>query len=283
VASQRIACIILDFDGTFTDVEREAAPFVESFQASVFDLLGRDAREAWQAAAAAIAREPTRHGWTHEGRVVAPAAADPYIRSTTAAQLVFDAAGVLRDGRTRAGVVQVLYHLAYERTATAFRPEAREVLETLVRTGIAVHVVTNAKTDVVERKLRTLWPEGLAQVTIVGDARKFVVGEPEHADPRFARVPEKRYLPGLERPVYPRRGRYFEALARILDETGARPEEALVCGDIFELDLTLPIELGMNVHLVTGPQTPAYEIAALQALGPRASHGALRGVLDRVR
>jgi FMN phosphatase YigB (HAD superfamily) len=276
-------CLILDFDGTFTDVAREAEPFVAAFRAEVADLLGRSIDGAWEEAAAEIARHPGRYGWVHEGHVVAPAGADPYIQSTTIAQRIFDGAGILGDPKTRAAVTSTLYHLAYEHTHTAFRPGAREVLEAIVASGIPAYVVTNARPDAVRRKLATLGPAGLEKLGIVGDAQKFVVGEPKAPDARFSVVPAERTIEGLERPVYPRRGRYFDALRAIMEATGKTPAEVLVCGDIYELDLSLPIELGMSVQLVTGASTPAHEIRAIEALGARGGHaGDLRAILARI-
>lgn len=277
-------CIILDFDGTFTDVAREAEPFVDAFRNAVFDLLGRELPKEWDEQAARIAENPGRHGWVHEGRIVAPAAADPYIHTTTTAHLIFDAAGVLKDGRTRAAILQALYHHAYENTLTAFRPRAKEVLEALAESGIPTFVVTNARTDAAQKKLHTLGPAGIERIEVHGDARKFIVGEAETADERFARVPEQLSLPGLERPVFPRRGRYFDALASIMKRVGAAPEEVLVCGDIYELDLSLPLELGMQVHMVTGPKPPAaHEVAWLERFGARTSHADdLEAILARI-
>jgi FMN phosphatase YigB (HAD superfamily) len=277
-------CVILDFDGTFTDVAREAAPFVDAFRSAVFDLLGRELFTEWDEQAATIAKNPGRHGWVHEGRIVAPASADPYIQTTTTANLVFDLVGVLKDGRTRAAILQALYHHAYENTLTAFRPRAKEVLEALAASGIPTFVVTNARTDAAQKKLRTLGPVGIERIEVHGDARKFIVGDAESADERFAQVSEQLTIPGLERPVYPRRGRYFDALAGIMQRVGVTPAEVLVCGDIYELDLALPLELGMQVHMVTGPQPPAaHEVSWLERYGTRTSHADdLEAILKRL-
>jgi hypothetical protein len=53
-------------------------------------------------------------------------------------------------------------------------------------------------------------------------------------------------VPALDRPVYLRRGAYFEALCA----TTFPMEQTLVCGDIWELDLALPAALGAQVHLI---------------------------------
>ncbi len=266
-------CIVLDFDGTFTDVEIEGAPFTHAYRAALADLIGRDLAADWQRAAAEVAAHPGRHGWVHGGKIVAPGNADPYVRCTTVAQLICDAEGRLRDPETRTAVVQAFYQLAYRHTVTAFRPEARATLEQLVASHLPTYVVTNSSTEVVAKKLRELAPAGLDRLTVLGDAQKFVVAEASQPDPRFSALPDERRQSGLERPIHPRRGRYFDALARIWNETGAEPAETLVCGDIYELDLAMPIELGMQVHLVTGPATAPYERAALAAIGERASSG----------
>jgi FMN phosphatase YigB (HAD superfamily) len=266
-------CIVLDFDGTFTDVEVEGAPFVVTYRAALSDLLGRDVSVEWHRASAEIAAQPGRHGWVHGGHIVAPGNADPYVRCTAVAQLVCDAAGILRDPETRTAIVQAFYQLAYRHTVTAFRPEAAETLASIADSGLPTYVVTNSSTQVVERKLAELAPAGLERLKVIGDAQKFVVAEASAYDARFDSLPAERRLPGLERPIYPRRGRYFDALARLWRETGATPAETLVCGDIYELDLAMPVELGLQVHLVTGPTTAAYERAAIAALGARASSG----------
>jgi phosphoglycolate phosphatase-like HAD superfamily hydrolase len=268
-----IDCIVLDFDGTFTDVETEGAPFVTAYQGLVADLLGRDVSADWVRHAAEIAAHPGKYGWSHGGKIVAPGNADPYVRCTTVAQRLFDEAGVLRQSDTRTAIVQAFYQLCYRHTVTAFRPDARDTLEGLLASGRPVWVVTNSRTDIVAEKLIELGPRGVERLQIIGDAQKYVIAEPAAADPRFAGLAAEKTLPGLERPVHLRRGRYFEALARIWRETGTRPAETLVCGDIFELDLAMPIELGLGVHLVTGPTTAAHELAAVEAVGGRGSHG----------
>src|SRR5690606_32548849 len=87
---------------------------------------------------------------------------------------------------------------------------------------------------------------------------------------------------GLARPILLRRGRYFEALRRIWDETDTTPAGTLVCGDIFELDLALPAQLGARIHMLGREATPAYERDAVRAAGGSFST-ALSGGLERIR
>jgi phosphoglycolate phosphatase-like HAD superfamily hydrolase len=275
-------CVILDFDGTFTDVEIEAAPFTEAFRAAVADLVGKNVDDDWARHVREVDARPDVYGWEFDGKLVAPANADPYIRATTVAQRIFADHGVLKDGAVRATIVSALYHLAYVRSATAFRESAREVLATVAGTGLPVFVVTNASTAIVTRKLQELAPPGLERIEVIGDAQKYAVVEPSKRDARFEVVPAELHLPGLTRPISPRRGRYFDQLARISDRTGVAFRDMIVCGDIYELDLVLPLELGMSVHLVSGPQTPAYERGALVEAGDRASIGTLDELLNRL-
>jgi phosphoglycolate phosphatase-like HAD superfamily hydrolase len=275
-------CVILDFDGTFTDVEIEGAPFVEAFRHAVGDLVGRDVDEDWARHVAEVDARPDVFGWEYEGHLVAPANADPYIRATTVGQRIFTQHGVLSDPTVRLAIVQAFYHLAYQRSATAFRPTAREVLATLAQSSRPVYIVTNSSSEVVSRKLRELNPPGLEGLEVIGDARKYAVVEPRRHDARFDAVPTELHLPGLTRAISPRRGHYFDVLAGISERTGIGFRDMIVCGDIYELDLVLPLELGMQVHLVTGPQTPAYERGALVELEPRSSTGTLDELLLRI-
>ena len=278
---QPFQCVVLDFDGTFTDVQVEARPFVDCYRADVADLVGDD--HDWASCQAELDAHPDRYGWIDGGRIVAPANADPYIRTSCTAQLVLDRRGLLRNPDTRKAVLSALFHRAYCFTHAAFRPDAAETLRGLKARGLRTFFVTNARPDSVSGKLEALLPGVLSDVQVFGDAQKFVVAPPRDPDPRFDALPDEKSLPGLQRPLYLRRGRYFDALARIWSLTGATPRTTLVCGDIYELDLAMPAELGASVHLIARPDTPAYERAALAALGSRAAlTDSLLPVLDRL-
>lgn len=279
-----IACVVLDFDGTFTDVAAEGAPFVRHFKARLAEVLGRELEPAWGEELAAVLTGAETFGWNVGGRIVAPAAADPYLQSTCVAHRLLERFGTMPDAGARNDLVQTLYREAYTHSATAFKPEAKEVLEALLGEGLPVFVVTNAHTDLVERKLDTLAPRGRERVRVFGDARKFLLGDAEPLDARFDAVPESIQVEGLSRPVYTRRGKYYEALRRIWQETGASPETTLVAGDIYELDLALPAALGAHVQLVARDNVLPYEVNAMKALGPRGGVDAsLRALLSRLR
>lgn len=275
-------CVILDFDGTFTDAEAEGAPFASAFKDGVFDLVGRDIEAEWDEVKRAIHAKPASFGWVFDGHIVAPALADPYILSTTIAQGVLDRVGILKNAEVRNAVVQGVYHWAYGKTASMFREEAREVLEGVLAKGLKTYCITNASTDGVIRKLESLIPGVVTEkrITIFGAAQKFWIGTPQNPDARWEKLPAEYTVEGLERPILVRRGRYFDALQKVLAETGADPSEVIVCGDIFELDQSLPVNLGMKIHLVKGATTPDYELAEVARLGQ--TSGKLKALLDRL-
>ncbi|XXF81690.1 HAD family hydrolase [Myxococcaceae bacterium GXIMD 01537] len=279
-----IACVVVDFDGTFTDVAAEGAPFVSHFKKRLSEVLGRDVEPAWSEETAAVLAGAETFGWNVGGRIVAPATADPYLQSTCVAHRLLERFAVKGDAAARNDIVQTLYREAYTHSATAFKPEAKEVLEALLDARLPVYVVTNAHTDLVENKLTTLAPRGRERIKVFGDARKFLLEDISPAEPRFDAVPESMTAEGLPRPIYLRRGKYYEALRRIWKETGTSPERTLVAGDIFELDLALPAALGAHVQLVARDNVLPYEVNAVKSFGARGGvDRSLLALLPRLR
>lgn len=274
--------VILDFDGTFTDAAAEGAPFAAAFKAGIFDLVGRDLTAEWDEMVRTVQAKPHEYGWVFDGNIVAPALADPYILSTTVAQGVLDRVSILKQPEHRNAVVQGLYHWAYGKTLSVFREEAGAVLESVLSKGLRTYCITNATTDGVIRKLEKLLPGVVTEkkITIFGAAQKFWIGPPQRPDERWEKLPAEYRVAGLERPILVRRGRYFDALQKVLAETGCDPKDVIVCGDIFELDLSLPLNLGMQVHLVEGPTTPDYELAEVRRVSQSA--GPLKALLQRL-
>ncbi len=268
-------CIVLDFDGTFTDVEQEAVPYVTAYRADLIRRYGDVVGARWDAVWEAVGRDPDR-GWNVGGLVVAPAASDPYIRSTVTAETILLEEGLEPDAEARRELLGALYRTHYRAAGVVFRPDARATLERLLQGPWRLFVVSNSETDAVREKLQRLGAVGLERLTVLGGARKYVVTPAEPSDARFEALPERLTVEGLRRPLYPRRGHYYGVLRSIWRETDSGPEQTLVCGDIYELDLLLPGSLGAQVHLLARPTTPAFERRAVEAL-----HGGRVG--DRLR
>lgn len=262
--------MILDFDGTFTLVDEESGPFLAAFREELGRTLNRDIGEFWDKAEEKVRSEPLSHGWREGGKLVAPAYSDPYLLASATGHVVLKELTSLSP-QERTTELSRLYGTCYPLANTVFRPEAKAVLEELLATEAHVHVVTNSATDHVKAKLEKLNPSGMDRMSVRGDARKFELAPPTERHPWFDQVPERLDIEGFGRPIYPRRGRYFDALVAIWNETGTTPIETLVCGDIFELDLALPAQLGARVQLVTRPQTPATEVLAVEQASGRAS------------
>jgi phosphoglycolate phosphatase-like HAD superfamily hydrolase len=259
--------IVLDFDGTFTDLAIESRPFVPAFRAAIADLLGRDIGPRWQEIEAKIRANPSNYGWTFQGKVVAPSLADPYLLGTAISQELIDEAGVLKIPTLRTAISQALYSHAYASTETGFKPSARACLEGLLATGVPCAIVTNSDTRVVQAKIDALAPSGRERLVVRGEARKFWITDP--ADGTWpVSVGETERSPELPRPIFLRRGKYLDVL-RELTSDGISFDEVLVVGDIYELDLALPAALGCQIGLVVGAGTQPYEQERVRAHGGR--------------
>jgi hypothetical protein len=210
---------------------------------------------------AEVASRQGEFGWVFGGRIVAPASVDPYLRIMPVARMILDHFGAFTvlDERDRL-LDAILYKYNYGKTRTAFRDGAGAVLRSLA--GTPTYVVTNSHTIPVQDKIRALGgPNGALDWLVErvhGRAKKYILDE------GFEAVPAEIRLPGLDRPVLLRRRMYFEVLDRLRRQEGARWEDVTVIGDIFELDLCLPLALGARVGLVVGAFTPPYERAFLE-------------------
>lgn len=254
--------LILDFDGTMTDAEAEGGPFRTGYLEDLAALTGRELAEIQQLAAgfeAEVAADPQSYGWMFNGRIVAPASVDPYLRIMPVARRILDHCGCFSDETDRTRLLDaILYKYNYTKTKMAFRPGAGAVLRSLA--GTHTYVVTNSHTEPVRAKIRALGHEEDGSnalewlvARVHGRARKYVIDE------TFDALPAELELPGLSRPVLLRRRLYYTVLDRLRNDAGLDWRDILVVGDIFELDLCLPLALGARVGLVVNPFTPDYE------------------------
>lgn len=265
--------LVLDFDGTMTDAEAEGRPFRDGYLDDLCALVGRPAADPEVLAIAEdveaeLARAPEAHPFLWMGRAVAPATVDPYLRMVPIAHRILDRFGVMPNALDRGRLLgNVLYKYNYAKTLghPVFRPGAGELLRALG--GTQTWVVTNSDTHAVAGKIAALDREvpGVAWLAsrVRGHARKFDVEDDWHgADAELD-------VPGLTRPVLLRRHAYHTILRALLDGVGATFADLVVIGDIFELDLAMPLALGARVGLIASPRTPGYE-RAFVAAHPRA-------------
>jgi hypothetical protein len=253
--------LVLDFDGTITDAEKEGGPFRGGYLEDVAHLCGLPIDEALRLADGfedEVRANPKIHGWIFDGQIVAPATVDPYLRMMPVARKLMDHAGVFSSPVERDRLLDgILYKYNYPKTKTAFRDGAYECLHGL--TGTHTYVVTNSHTTPVQGKVGQLQAENGPNTLdwlikrVHGRAKKYVL------DHSFTEVPESISLPELDRPVLLRRKHYYSVLAELLRTANSDWENLTVVGDIFELDLALPLALGARVGLVVNPFTPDYE------------------------
>ncbi|HEY3802224.1 MAG TPA: hypothetical protein VGL61_06430 [Kofleriaceae bacterium] len=257
--------LVLDFDGTMTDAESEGRPFRDGYLDDLCVLVGRHAGDDEVHALAAeveaeLEQAPASHPFLWMGRAVAPATVDPYLRMVPIAHRILDRWDAMKDAVDRSRLLgSVLYKYNYAKTLghPVFRAKAGETLRALA--GSPTWIATNSDTHAVAGKIALLDRDvpGVAWLTsrVRGYAKKFDV------DDAWPGAPESLVVPGLDRPVLLRRREYHAILRAILDEAGAGFEDLVVVGDIFELDLAMPLALGARVGLVTSARTPAYERA----------------------
>lgn len=288
--------VVLDFDGTCTQVDKTQARYLERYRELLEAEVGRDFASRWDEGWERVRTRSPEAAWTTLGRSpAAPANADPYI---AAGEIL----GWLErrwraQGKALPAIPRDLYKRAYGDAEAPWRDEIIPVLEAMSTLGVRVTFVSNSATTTISERIDALLlnrPELRRTIRVFGDANKYVVKElswdgDDALDPALAEAflslpAAERGVVGLRRPVYLRRGDYFHALAKVWEGDPTAPAETLVCGDIYELDLAMPAALGAHVHLVLRSEphgTCEYELAAVRALGDRGAISADLTALPR--
>jgi hypothetical protein len=284
--------VVLDFDGTCTLVEATQADFLTEYRrllgAHVTDLhgapIGRDFAARWDEALAAVRAASPEAGWATLSRVAsAPAHADPYIAAGEAVAWL-ERRWLEANPGQGIKVPATLYKDAYDRFPAPWRPEISAVLQQLVDLDVEVAFVSNSSEATIGGRLDTLLadvPELRAKITVVGGASKFIVKELDWdgaisraASKPFRKLAAAQRHDALDRPIYLRRGGYYQALLRVWGQAGPSPRSTLIVGDIYELDLAMPAALGAHVHLVERAEpfsTCKYEVALTRKAGGKVS------------
>jgi hypothetical protein len=255
--------LVLDFDGTMTDAEAEGAPYRQGYLEDIALLAGLETQEVLEMADRLdeqVRSDISQFGWNFGGRIVAPASVDPYLRIMPVARMILDQANAFMNLEERSRLLDgILYKYNYTKTRIVFRTGARQVLEALA--GTETYVVTNSHTVPVQNKIKHLGTNadgtnslGWLVDRVTGRAQKYVI------DDSFTDIAEAMTLPGLDRPVFLRRRLYHDVLWDLLSGAGLGWQDLVVCGDIFELDLALPMAMGATVALMANDYTPLHEI-----------------------
>ncbi len=250
MGSQEKPNVVIDFDGTLTDLDRETENYFAPFYRGIAGLTGTTVSKVEQLfhkAYAEIDKNPGLYGWEINGIFVAPIA-DPYLRNNAATTLVL---GWLGKQIAFSDLVK-LHQACQVDLPTLFKPGAKEFVETL-QNETDFSVVTNSHPDLVVQKLSMLLENH--SIRVIGNAKKY------NLDQTWNAVSPTVQHAGFPRPVYLRRKAYGDVLNSIMKSEEGQYKIQCVVGDIYELDLALPEHLGIQTILVTTPNwTPRWEV-----------------------
>ena len=286
-----ITDIVLDFDGTCTQIpiinEGYLKQCLKIFNDTVLPLTSED----WQKAQQQVQQNSPKAGWMLGGCPSAPAAADPYI-------LAYETANHILRKRNIKNPLPDIHSKSVEANQAPWRSEARDVFEGLLKKNIKLHFISNSNSLKITQRLLDLFgvavlPHG---ISVNSDARKYCICELSwDAEKPIPDIIRKQFMDlsasiasslisSLERPVYLRRGAYFETIYSVFKEDWSKLGTTIFCGDIWEMDLAMPFELGASIHLIerASPyETYSYEREIIKKCDKRAKISSnLSGLLE---
>ncbi len=255
-----IELVVLDFDGTVTEVDKEATSAVDGWRTDIgneLELSTSEIEKEWLGAQIRIEAEPAKYGWVMGNKIVAPAYADPLVMARTISELLFDQFGVYLDRPERENILQNRFFKDnYAKTGTVFKNGADHFLKEVCN-KFDVCIVTNSGTGSVVKKIAQL-PTKYPTIPIHGDAKKYIL------DLEWKEVPESVERAGYGRSLFLQRRMYAVVLSGLMADRELKPEQVAVVGDIYELDLLLPEHQGMQIVLTPRESTPAFEVEAVR-------------------
>ena len=258
-----IVKLISDFDGVWTNQETEA-DYVWNYIVNRIAKLSGDKADVINSLLMESKKEmdgtPYEYGWFNGGKISAFYQEDPFGDNNA----IFDYIGRAASKRSYSHFKQELARIkdaiekkgglslaefsndSFIKSTTQFKLEGKlkpvetagELIKKLNSYGVEIVVVSNSKTEKIEHLFRKAGQTVTNEKSIIrgrfhaiGDAQKFVV------DNTFTELPEyyeitKRFKVNL------RRKNYFNILIK--------EEPDYVIGDVFSLDLALPLYLRMN-------------------------------------
>lgn len=274
--------LISDFDGIWTNQEQEAE-FVWNFILNktselsgiptneVNDLLNHCKKE--------MSSEPWEYGWFYEGKIAAYFGEDPFGDNNAVFDYINRAASKTSHSRFRQRIYEIKESIlnnyqsladfseyCFKESTADFKikgklkpiENANDIIRELNSSGVEIVVASNSRTEKIEHLFTKAGLRVTNQFSIkrsrlhaMGGAGKFKI------DDSFSLLPESINLDGKFR-VNLRRPSYYKIL---LEE---KPDYVL--GDVFSLDIALPLWLSMNDKDFSGlkviqkiqPHTPAW-------------------------
>ncbi|HKL23326.1 MAG TPA: hypothetical protein VJ895_01095 [Candidatus Nanoarchaeia archaeon] len=251
--------IILDFDGTITDIEKETQGFQGMYPYILLDELNLERKylKRFNEIKEKL-RNNLKKGFEIGGNDVMPASCDPYILTQSAGQELIDGLGLeilekdkllvdlFLETKKEVGKKETFYREGKERTKEFFD----KILE-----NHEVCFVTNASFEKVEKHLKELGNKYFEMVAIYANAGKLKI------DNDFKELPKKMCPKGFDWPreVLLRRKEYHQRIEFLKEEKGFYPSITTVIGDIYELDLALPDYLNYNIIQIENGYSKEHE------------------------
>jgi hypothetical protein len=275
--------VIVDFDGTLTAEETQAAPLASRSLDTLADEIVRVPRRRLVADYAAtrtrLLRAPHCYWWEVNGLIASYCDEGAFILNTTTLQVMLRedpvyarAVAAAFPGAEYDPVVDCTNYLFHHHTAElspSFRPSARDVLSSLLdRPDRSPVVLTNSLGDKVRRHLSTLALEG--DISVLGDTRQYEM------DPRWAFRFSHPELGAIQswpvsgiRRIDLRRPAYYRALIEAArgpkGRTGASHWRLVVVADTLSLPGALPLLMGIPFFLLRTSYTPQWCLNVVQA------------------
>ncbi|MCM0607200.1 MAG: HAD family hydrolase [Xanthomonadaceae bacterium] len=261
--------IVFDFDGVLTDLTHEAQAVIDLFQSK----LGTESRGLLKQLNSAFSQSPLSYGWKMHGRVSAFYDEDLFVQNIAMATALDElspkqTSELLKkiQGEFGAQTFSELGQQCFDQVvAKTSRGEiqpleaaSKNLLNELQDKGFKVVIVSNSGTERIENILKQSGVTLCPHLKIRGGARKFELGT------------EPKKLQFVDREIDIDRPAYLEAL---MEE---RPDA--VVGDVFSLDLSLPLYLSENsvdgfkplkVCLRQRPYTPSWTVKNIQSFKPK--------------
>lgn len=278
--------ILSDFDGVVTDLTDETLRVRSLFESYLSDVCGQaTALQALRTAKELVRANPHLHGWRSGGRISAFANEDGFIYVNGLAACLDELADngsetptKMRSEIKRLGfeTFSALANHSYmtmtkETAESAIKPMDRgtgTVLKKILDRGHSIVIVSNSGTERIRNilqasEVRACLDSKDSMLTIRGNARKFVLGNSDDA------ITHNGYQVSVDRPSY---------RSILLEEA---PD--LVLGDVFSLDLALPLALSTRgelknpgIYLRKRDYTPDWSIDFMGEL----TQGAKGGILE---
>ena len=260
--------VIIDFDGTLTAEEMQAAPLAEkSLDTLANEIIGAPRSQLaadYQAARARLLDAPHRYWWEVNGLIASYCDEGAFILNTTTIQVMLSDDPIYAQAVAAAfpqaeydPVVDCTNYLFHRHTAElspCFRPAARSVLTALIRHPDCVPLIlTNSLGAKVRRHLGALALDG--EIDVLGDTRQYEMSPDwrhHFSHPRLGEIQvwpvDDKHSVDLRRPAY------YHALA----QAAADGSRLAVVADTLSLPGALPLMMGIPFFLLRTPYTPAW-------------------------